>query len=89
LDSGLSTIDTAKALLGMRLNRSVEGIIYSGLITETEAYLSPDDIANHSARGRTKRTEPMFGEPGTIYVYLIYGMYYCLNIVTYNWSGRT
>lgn len=51
-------------------------------ITETEAYLGPQDLACHSSKGRTKRTEVMFSEAGTIYIYLIYGMYTMLNVVT-------
>jgi DNA-3-methyladenine glycosylase len=52
------------------------------LVTETEAYVGPHDLASHSSKGRTARTEVMFAEPGTVYIYLIYGMYYMLNIVT-------
>ncbi len=51
---------------------------------ETEAYVGPKDLASHASRGRTPRTELMFGEAGHTYIYLIYGMYYCFNIVTEN-----
>ncbi|MEX2405670.1 MAG: DNA-3-methyladenine glycosylase [Candidatus Paceibacterota bacterium] len=51
-------------------------------ITETEAYVGPQDLASHASKGRTKRTEVMFGPPGHWYIYLIYGMYNMLNIVT-------
>jgi DNA-3-methyladenine glycosylase len=73
-----NTIDVAKDLIGKTL---VYGIKH-GIITETEAYRSIDDAACHASRGKTPRTEVMFGQPGVSYVYFIYGMYHCLNIVT-------
>ncbi len=76
------TILVARELLGCRLVHMVDGVIRIGKIVETEAYLGPHDLAAHSARGLTERTKPMFGPPGHAYVYMIYGMYFCMNAVT-------
>ncbi len=78
------TLQVAKKLLGKYLVAKQGNKTISGIITETEAYIGPNDKANHASRGLTPRTEVMFGSAGYFYVYLIYGMYYCLNIVTEN-----
>jgi len=77
-----STLTVARELIGMHLVRAERGTIRSGRIVETEAYQGPQDLAAHSSRGRTSRTEVMFGPPGHAYVYFIYGFWHCLNIVT-------
>lgn len=78
----INTIKVAQELLGKFLIRKIGKKKIIALITETEAYHGPKDLASHASRGRTLRTEVMFGRGGYVYVYLIYGMYYCFNIVT-------
>lgn len=77
-----NTCLVAQKLLGKFLIRKIGKKILSGMIVETEAYRGFNDDASHASRGKTDRTKVMFDKPGTVYVYLIYGMYYCLNIVT-------
>jgi DNA-3-methyladenine glycosylase len=76
-----SADQVARDLLSRTLVRRVGPKQLSFTITETEAYLGPHDRACHSAR-RTARTEVMFGAPGTLYIYLVYGIYRMLNVVT-------
>lgn len=76
-------LDVAKDLLGKILVREKDGKVIKGKIVEVEAYIGPDDKGAHTYKNkRTKRTEAMFGEAGRTYIYLIYGMYNCINAVT-------
>jgi DNA-3-methyladenine glycosylase len=75
-------LTVATDLLGKVLVRRREGKILAGIIVETEAYVGPHDLACHASRGHTPRTAVMFGAPGHAYVYMIYGFYFCLNVVT-------
>ncbi len=72
----------AEDLIGCHLVRKIGKSTEKFLITETEAYDGEKDLACHASKGRTKRTEVMFSDAGHIYIYLIYGMYWMLNIVT-------
>ena len=76
------TLKVAKELLGNVLVRKTTNSTIFTKIVDVEAYVGPKDKACHASKGRTKRTEIMFGQPGFTYVYLIYGMYHLLNIVT-------
>lgn len=77
------TVAIAQALLGKLLVRRLDGQLLAGRITETEAYIGRCDKACHAYHyRRTPRTETLFRAPGHAYIYLIYGMYHCLNFVT-------
>ena len=76
------TTTVARDLLGHHLVHRSKNIDRIGKIVEVEAYLGEHDLASHSSKGLTKRTATMFGQPGFAYVYLIYGIYHCFNVVT-------
>ncbi len=76
------TILVARELLGKFLVNKTGGVERIGKIVEVEAYLGEHDLAAHSSKGKTERTKIMFGPPGYAYVYLIYGIYNCMNVVT-------
>src|SRR5689334_1834978 len=75
-------LSVAQNLLGKYLIHVINGQEKIGRIIEVEAYLGPHDLASHTSKGITPRTKIMYGPPGFAYVYLIYGMYYCMNVVT-------
>ncbi len=77
-----NTLSIAQELLGKYLVRQIGQEGQAGRIVETEAYIGQDDDACHASRGKTRRNEVMFGSAGHAYVYMIYGIYWCLNIVT-------
>src|SRR3954469_11003653 len=76
------TATVAQELLGTFLVRKIGRKEIAAMITETEAYDGPHDLASHASKGKTQRTEIMFGHPGNFYIYLVYGMHEMLNIVT-------
>lgn len=76
------TIEVAQDILGCLMVHQTDAGLRIGRIVEVEAYLGPTDLAAHTSRGKTARTKAMFGPPGHVYVYLIYGMYHCMNAVT-------
>lgn len=76
------TKQVARDLVGAFLCRRTGRGVNAYIVTETEAYLGAHDLASHSSKGITSRTQVMYGPPGHAYIYLIYGMHYCLNVVT-------
>jgi DNA-3-methyladenine glycosylase len=80
-DLSADAVTTAKRLLGTLLVRAEGEEVLVARIAETEAYGGPEDWASHARAGRTARTSTMFGPPGHAYVYLVYGLHHCLNVV--------
>jgi len=76
-----SAVELSQSLLGVIMVRNSGGLVRRARVVEVEAYLGPKDLASHSSKGRTRRTEVMFGPPGRAYVYFIYGMHWMFNIV--------
>lgn len=78
----MDTLSVARGLLGMELVTRRGDLLTAGRIVEVEAYQGADDAASHAFKGKTERNAPMFGVGGLCYVYFIYGVHYCVNIVT-------
>ncbi|MBV9118792.1 MAG: DNA-3-methyladenine glycosylase, partial [Acetobacteraceae bacterium] len=76
------TVAMARFLIGRIVVRCLEDGLATGRVVETEAYLAEGDPACHAHRGPTRRNRTMFGPPGHAYVYLIYGIHTCVNVVT-------
>jgi DNA-3-methyladenine glycosylase len=76
------TVRVAQELLGNHLVHVCNGVERRAKIVEVEAYVGAHDLASHSSKGITPRTKVMYGPPGHAYVYLIYGMHHCMNVVT-------
>ena len=77
-----TALKVARDLIGRRLHWRAGDQCHSRIITETEAYTGPHDLASHASKSRTKRNEALFGLPGTFYVYFVYGLHWMLNVVT-------
>lgn len=75
------TVTAAQKLLGKKITTTIQGITVSGYIVETESYSYPDDPASHAYRGQTERNMVLFGPVAHCYVYISYGIHYCLNII--------
>lgn len=75
-------VAVAPRLLGMRLRSRFGGVVTEVVLDEVEAYAGESDPASHTASGPTTRNRPMYGPPGTLYVYRSYGLHWCMNVVT-------
>jgi DNA-3-methyladenine glycosylase len=79
---GRPTVEVAGALLGKLIVHDIDGRLRVARIVEVEAYLGLRDAASHARRGPTPRSAIMFGPPGRVYVYLVYGLHHCMNVIT-------